>query len=114
MDPHASLIIEGKSARLEGDLLHYSFKDLNDHFHRTISYSRTMAASYAARGKRFRWRYLLLSPLVAIFKHLVLKQGWRDGWRGWLVSIIRGIDVFAKYAFLLEKELKIKDGSSEP
>ena len=104
MDPHASLEVDGPTARLDGDLLHYSFRDLNDHLHRTINYSRTMAGSYAARGKRFRWRYLLLSPWVAIFKHLVLKQGWRDGWRGWLISVIRGIDVFAKYAFLLEKE----------
>jgi hypothetical protein len=63
-----------------------------------------MAASYAANGKRFRWSYLLISPQIAIFKHLILKQGWRDGWRGWLVSIIRGIDVFAKYAFLLERK----------
>jgi len=104
MDPHAALEVGGETARLDGDLLHYSFRDLDDHLHRTISYSRTMAASYAARGKRFRWRYLLLSPWVAFFKHLVLKQGWRDGWRGWLISIIRGMDVFAKYAFLLEKE----------
>jgi glycosyltransferase involved in cell wall biosynthesis len=104
MDPHASLTVDGKTGRVEGDLLHYSFRDLNDHLHRTISYSRTMAESYASRGKRFRWRYLLISPWVAVFKHLVLKQGWRDGWRGWVVSVVRGIDVFAKYAFLLERE----------
>jgi hypothetical protein len=105
LEPHASLTVDGAAARLEGgDLLHYSFRDLEDHLRRTIGYSRTMAESYAAQGKRFRWRYLLISPWVAVFKHLVLKQGWRDGWRGWLVSGIRGIDVFVKYAFLLEKE----------
>jgi glycosyltransferase involved in cell wall biosynthesis len=104
MDPHAKLEVTGATGRLDGDLLHYSFRDLEDHLRRTIGYSKTMAESYAARGKRFRWRYLLLSPGVAVFKHLVLKQGWRDGWRGWVISVIRGIDVFAKYAFLLEKE----------
>ncbi len=105
LDPHAKLEVAGPTARLDGDLLHYSFRDLQDHLERTIRYSRTMADSFAARGKVFRWHYLVLSPWVAVFKHLVLKQGWRDGWRGWLVSIIRGIDVFAKYAFLLEKKL---------
>ena len=105
LDPHAKLEVAGLTARLDGDLLHYSFRDLQDHLERTIRYSRTMADSYAASGKAFRWYYLVLSPWVAVFKHLVLKQGWRDGWRGWLVSIIRGIDVFAKYAFLLEKKL---------
>jgi glycosyltransferase involved in cell wall biosynthesis len=105
MDPHAKLEVRGAAKRLEGDLLHYSFRDLEDHLERTIRYSRTMANSYIKAGKRFRWRHLLLSPWVAFFKHLALKQGWRDGWRGWLISVIRAIDVFAKYAFLLEKEL---------
>ena len=105
MDPHAKLEVSGSTARLHGDLLHYSFRDLQDHLERTIRYSRTMAASYVASGRKFRWYYLVLSPLVAFFKHLVLKQGWRDGWRGWLISAIRAIDVFAKYAFLLEKQL---------
>lgn len=104
MDPHASLDFTGASARLEGDLLHYSFRDLEDHLHRTIGYARTMSRSYEARGRRFRWRYLLLSPWVAFFKHFVLKQGWRDGWRGWIISVVRLFDCFAKYAFLLGHE----------
>ena len=105
MDPHASLEFSGGAARLEGDLLHYSFRDLQDHLQRTIRYARTMADSYAARGRKFRWYYLVLSPWIAVAKHLILKQGWRDGWRGWIISIVRGIDCFAKYAFLLERKL---------
>ena len=104
MNPHAKLEVTGPTTRIEGDLLHYSFRDLQDHLERTIRYARTMAASYAAHGRAFRWHYLLLSPWVAFFKHLVLKQGWRDGWRGWLISVVRMFDVFAKYAFLLEAE----------
>ena len=104
MDPHDKIDFCGATARLSGDLLHYSFRDLQDHLQRTIRYARIMADSYAVHGRKFRWHQLLLSPCVAIFKHLVLKQGWRDGWRGWLISIIRGVDCFAKYAFLLERE----------
>jgi glycosyltransferase involved in cell wall biosynthesis len=103
-DPHDRLEAQGATHRLSGDLLHYSFRDLRDHLQRTIRYAQIAAESYAALGRRFRWHKLLLSPWIALFKHLLLKQGFRDGWRGWLISIIRGIDVFAKYAFLLEKE----------
>ena len=110
MDPHASLECSGASARLEGDLLHYSFRDLEDHLRRTIGYARTMARSYEACGRRFRWRHLLFSPWVAFFKHFVLKQGWRDGWRGWLISVIRFVDCFAKYAFLLESSREQSGG----
>ena len=102
LDPHASLTLYGSAGRLQGDLLHFPFRNLEDQLHRTINYARTSARSYAARGRKFRWRHLLFSPGVAFFKHYVLKQGWRDGWRGWLISVIRCVDCFAKYAFLLE------------
>jgi len=104
LDPHDRLEVNGNLGRLRGDLLHYSFRNLEDQLQRTIRYAMISAAAYAAAGRRFHWHQLLLSPWVAFLKHLILKQGFRDGWRGWLISIIRGIDVFAKYAFLLERE----------
>jgi glycosyltransferase involved in cell wall biosynthesis len=105
LDPHDYLQVSGPTERLRGDLLHYSFRDLQDHLQKTIAYARIMAGSYGTAGKRFRWYNLLFSPWLAFFKHLVLKQGWRDGWRGWLISFVKWVDVFAKYAFLLEREL---------
>lgn len=104
LDPHARLETSGPTQRLPGDLLHYSFRDLEDHLQRSIRYARTMAQSYAAQGRRFHWHHLLLSPWFAFFKHVLLKQGFRDGWRGWLISGVKAVDVFAKYAFLLEHE----------
>jgi glycosyltransferase involved in cell wall biosynthesis len=104
LNPHDHLVVSGRTERLRGDLLHYSFRNLQHHLEKTIQYARIMADSYAAVGMRFRWYYLLLSPWLTFFKHLVLKQGWRDGWRGWLISFVKWIGAFAKYAFLLECE----------
>jgi glycosyltransferase involved in cell wall biosynthesis len=105
LDPHDKLeVVGGATARLPGDLLHYSFRDLDDHLKRTIHYARIMAGSHASTGRRFHWHQLLLSPAVGFAKHLVLKQGWRDGWRGWLISGVCAVGVFAKYAYLLERE----------
>jgi glycosyltransferase involved in cell wall biosynthesis len=102
LEPHAFLEEPGELAKLEGDLLHYSFRDLQDHFQRTIKYARIMAESFHARGQRFHWSKLWVSPWLSFFKHLVLRGGWRDGWRGWLIAFSKWLDVFAKYAFLLE------------
>jgi hypothetical protein len=71
---------------------------------RTIKYSRMMAQSYHKDGRRFHWAQLLISPWLSFLKHLVLRRGWRDGWRGWLIAFSKWLDVFAKYAFLLEIE----------
>lgn len=116
LEPHAYLEARGELERLEGDLLHYSFRDLHDHLERTLKYARTMAQSLRARGQRFRWAKLLISPWLAFFKHLVLRSGWRDGWRGWLIAFSKWLDVFAKYAFLLEIERasSSKKGRSPP
>jgi glycosyltransferase involved in cell wall biosynthesis len=104
LDPHDRLEVTGSTARLEGDLLHYPFRDLQEHLHSTINHAWTMAESYAKDGRRFHWYLLLLSPCGAFLKRLVLKQGWRDGWRGWLIASVKAVNVFAKYAFLLERE----------
>lgn len=104
LEPHAFLEEKGTSQKLDGDLLHYSFRDLQDHLHRTIKYARAMAQSLHTNGKRFHWVKLLISPWLSFFKHLVLRGGWRDGWRGWLIAFSKWLDVFAKYAFLLEIE----------
>lgn len=104
LDPHDYLEAKGPTTKLRGDLLHYSFRDLQDHLQRTLKYARMMAQSYHERGDRFNWAQLLISPWLSFFKHLVLRGGWRDGWRGWLIAFSKWLDVFAKYAFLLEIE----------
>ena len=106
LDPHDKLEVEGLTARLDGDLLHYPFRDLQDHLQRTIRYARIMADSYERAGKPFRWYRLVFSPWLAFFKRLVLKQAWRDGWRGWVISFASLLNAFAKHAFLLEKRLE--------
>ena len=104
LDPHDKLEVTGPTARLDGDLLHYPFCSLEDHLHSSLKYARIMADSYAQQGRRFHWHFLLFSPWVGFFQQLILKQGWRDGWRGWIIAGVRMVSVFAKYAFLLECE----------
>lgn len=104
LDPHDKLETTGATARLDGDLLHYPFRDLQDHFHSTIIHARVVAESYAKEGRRFHWYLLLFSPWMAFIQRLVFKQGWRDGWRGWVIAGVKMVNVFAKYAFLLESE----------
>jgi len=103
-DPHDRLEAEGPTGRLAGHLHHRSYADLQDHFQRIIRYARIAADALAATGARVRWYHLACSPWLAFFKSLVLKQGWRDGWRGWIIAFATLMKVFAKYAFLLERQ----------
>jgi glycosyltransferase involved in cell wall biosynthesis len=105
---HEKLEVQGATTRLTGDLLHFPFRDLQDHLQHWIKYARIMADDSARQGRDFHWYDLVLSPWLAFFKRLILKQGWRDGWRGWLIAFSNLIYVFAKHAFVLEKKLKVR------
>lgn len=105
VDPHDVLHVKGTTAKLQGDLLHYSFQDLHDHLQRTIKYSRIMAESYEKSGLNLRWYHIVVSPWVAFIKRLVIKQAWRDGWRGWMIAFVSMFGTFAKYSFMMEHRL---------
>ena len=102
LDPHDRLEVAGSVGRLAGDILHYSYRDIEDHFHRSITYARIGAKSLAARGKPFRGHKIVLAPLVRFFRILIIQQGWRDGWRGWIIAWSSMFTGFLKYAFLYE------------
>ena len=103
-DPHDRLEVRGgNTARLQGDLLHYSYENLQDHFERTIRYAHISADALDRAGKRYRWCQLVFSPWLTFLKKLIFKSAWRDGWRGWIISVVTLFGVFAKYAFLYEK-----------
>jgi len=105
LDPHDKLEALGETDRLKGDLLHYSFSNLREHLQSSIQHAQTMAQSYVHAGRRFHWSDLVLRPWFEFFKRLVLKQAWRDGWRGWIIAFVAMHHTFTKYAFLLEQRL---------
>lgn len=102
-DVHERLEVTGASGRLAGDLWHYPFDLLMDHFQKALKYARLSADSYARDGRSCPWHRAVFSPWFAFLKVLVLKSGWRDGWRGWAIAGARWLEVFAKYAFVIER-----------
>jgi glycosyltransferase involved in cell wall biosynthesis len=102
-DPHDRLEAQGAVQRLDGDLYHYSYANLQDHLERTIRYARIASDALEKEGFQLRWYHLVISPWAAFLKRLIVKTGWRDGWRGWIIAFTAMLSVFGKYAFLLEK-----------
>jgi glycosyltransferase involved in cell wall biosynthesis len=103
-DPHDVLSIEGQVGRLEGDLIHYSFRDFGDHMRRTIQHSRVAAASYHKKGKRASLAALIFKPLWVFFNRLIMKGGILDGTPGVMASFSSAVAVYMKYAFLWEMD----------
>jgi glycosyltransferase involved in cell wall biosynthesis len=103
-DPHDRLAISGPVGELDGDLIHYSYKNLEDHFVRLVRYARIAADSYYRNGRRFRVYKLASRPLAAFLKKYLLRGGCLDGLQGLIIAVSSFVYVFLKYMFLWERQ----------
>ncbi len=104
LDPHDRVELDGPVERLAGRLLHWNYRNLSDHIQTMDRFSARMARSLADSGVEFRLRDLLLRPLARFLKGYLLRQGFRRGIPGLVVSLAGAYYVFMKYAKLWELE----------
>ena len=100
--PHEKLYINGESEILEGEIIHYSYKNLNEHIQKLNYYAQSVAQNYYINGRHFKLHNILLNPFLAFFKKYLFKLGFLDGYRGFFVAASSFIYVFLKYAYLWE------------
>jgi glycosyltransferase involved in cell wall biosynthesis len=102
-DPHDRVELEGLVRRLAGPLYHYNYRDLRHHLEKVNAYTTTMAEGLFREGRRFRLADALLRPPGRFLRMYVLRRGFLDGWRGFLLASIAAFYVFLKYAKLWER-----------
>jgi len=98
--PHDRVEVDGATARLRGDLRHDSFADLDDMLRRQLSYAR-ISAENGARGGRLI--DVLTSPATAFLKQVIVKGGFRDGWRGIVCAGGAAAGALMKHLHVMER-----------
>lgn len=94
---HESLRFEGHPGRLRGDLLHYTMNSFAEHEDKVERYTTLAARQMYEAGKR-RWRAAMwLATPWTCFSTLVLRGGFLDGYRGWLISRMAARGVWLKF-----------------
>lgn len=105
---HEKVMVDGEVGRLNGELLHYSYRTLDEYLIKFNRYT-TLGAEEALRaGKRSGWVQIVLKPLASFFSHYVVRQGFRDGLEGFLISVLSSGAVLVKYAKL--RDLRRRQG----
>lgn len=107
-DPHEHPLVEGKIERLSGDLLHYTYDNLQSQVNTLNSFSSIAAEMMHKKGKKFGRLHLFLNPAARFFKFFLSKRGFREGLAGFIVAVTEAYFVFLKYAKLWEIELREK------
>lgn len=108
---HEKVEVRGRTGCLKGELLHYSYPDLESYLRRFNRYTTLGAEAAYEKGRRTGWFDLVLRPPVSFIAHFISRQGFRDGVEGFMVSVLSATAVFVKYAKLrhIQKQKQISE-----
>ena len=99
---HESVKADGPVVDLQGEILHYAYRDLAHHFQTMDRYTTLAARQMFEDGRRAGLLDLAVHPPAAFLRNYVLRGGFRDGVPGLIVSAMNARYVGLKFAKLWE------------
>ena len=103
-EPHASVEVAGRVAKLEASILHFSYRDIADHV-ATINRLSTQAAAEGDPGALTAVK-MIANPAWRFVNFYFLRGGFREGGRGLYAAMSAAFYVFLKYAKRYERRLR--------
>lgn len=94
---HENTHVQGRTAKLRGNLEHYAYRSLADHHNRMQRYAELMAQAMYERGQRCGLVRVLVNPQWRFVRGYLLRLGFLDGWRGLVFALIEANYVRRKY-----------------
>lgn len=95
---------------LQGDLLHYTYRDLEHYLIKSAQYAAAWAEQRQQRGRRSSLTQGVLHGLGCFLRMYVLRLGFLDGRQGLLLALLSGHSTFAKYADLWVRQ-QVRDAT---
>jgi (heptosyl)LPS beta-1,4-glucosyltransferase len=92
-----------KVAKLQGDLLHFTYKDIHHYLVKSASYAKAWAMQKQQSGKTASLGSGISHALGCFIKMYLLKAGFLDGKQGLLLAILSAHSTFVKYADLWDR-----------
>ena len=99
---HEAVTVDGPVGTIEGEILHYPYRDISDHLETIDRYTTSAARQMHEAGRRTSWLRIATHPCLAFLRNLIVRQGFRDGTTGLVISILNSYYVFLKFAKLWE------------
>jgi len=84
-------------AHLKGDILHYSYYSLEDHYKQVAYFTDILAIAQFKKGKKAPLFIFVFSPIVKFVKDYFIKLGFLDGRVGFRICRISAFATFTKY-----------------
>lgn len=96
-DKYELFVGDKNTGYLKGDILHYSYYSVGDHYKQVDYFTSIAAKAYFEKGKKASYFKLLVNPIAKFIDHYVLHFGFLDGRAGFLISKISAYATYLKY-----------------
>ncbi|MGG1944446.1 glycosyltransferase family 2 protein [Trinickia sp. NRRL B-1857] len=98
---HERLVFDAQPAQLAGQLLHYSYDDLESALDKLNAYSTASAKQRHAKGKRGSLRLALAHGVWAFVRSYFVRRGFLDGRMGFIVAVATAEGTYYRYLKLM-------------
>ena len=99
---HEKLLFDQRMqvVKLKGDLLHFTYRDLEHYLRKSAQYAKEWAEQRAEQGMSASLSKGVLHGIGCFIKMYILSAGFLDGRHGFLLAMLSAHSTFAKYADL--------------
>lgn len=94
---HETLEVVGTTGIFKEKLIHYSYKNYNDYKEKMLSYGRFKAKEAFLRDKQFSYSKLILKPVWKFSYHFIVRLGFLDSRKGFIVSYLSALGEIERY-----------------
>jgi glycosyltransferase involved in cell wall biosynthesis len=105
---HESIRVSGKTRRLKGEFLHYSYRNLSHHVEKLNSYTSGAAEEYVQKGKKYPAWWVAIKFPVSFMQFYCCKGGFLDGYPGFIWSLLGALYGSLKIAKTIELRKQMK------
>lgn len=105
---HETLEVSGTSGIFKEKLIHYSYKNYQDYKAKMLSYGRFKAKEAFLKEKQFSYSKLIFKPLWKFSYHFILRLGFLDAKKGFIVSYLSALGEIERYLELRRLQSSLK------
>jgi glycosyltransferase involved in cell wall biosynthesis len=102
---HEKVDIEGETGQLEGDILHYSYRNISDHVHRIDRYTDLISETWFKNGRAVTPFRMINRSVWDFFRRYVLRKGFKDGKAGVVLAGMQAFYTFLKFSKTIERHI---------
>jgi (heptosyl)LPS beta-1,4-glucosyltransferase len=93
---HEKPIVDGKVGYLKNPLIHYCYQNLSELKKAGAIFNTLMAEVMFEQGRKPTYHFII-APIMTLLRQACIKQGYRDGWNGLLLSLAMSYNIFDAY-----------------